>query len=368
MYLLCYKTSILGADKRNTMIRNCILIFMTLWSFQSYSQFSFEGLIAENVDGKTVYLSIIEDYRKLSRPYLEQIIKKTTIDSLGYFKFQGDNLSSDNRIYRIHVDECSDENLDSKHFLGRCDNSKSILFIANNKDSIRFPTSFADEILCEITSTNSKSDAFLQIDALKEEMVFDFYDFRSEANRKLNSKKWFKNLQDFGKTLNEPLAELYIFDFLSDKRNETYGHYLKDIAKSDYYTGLGARLEKKYPNTVFTELYQREIRTDQQMASKNIKANSNWKWILGSLLTLSVLLNFYFVARQKSYRRNQKENALSKLTAQEQKIVDGILNDKTNKEIAADLFISLSTVKTHINNLYKKLNVTSRDEIKELLD
>ena len=212
------KSPILEADKPSIMNQSFILTFLLLWSFQSYSQYSFEGQIAENVDGKTVYLSIIEDYRKLSRPYLEQIIKKTTIDTVGYFKFQGDNLSSDNRIYRIHMDECSEENLDSKHFLGRCDNSRSILFIANNSDSIRFPTSFADEILCEITSTNSKSDAFLQIDALKEEMAFDFYDFRSEANRKLNSKKWFKTLQDFGKTLNEPLAELYIFDFLSDKR------------------------------------------------------------------------------------------------------------------------------------------------------
>lgn len=349
------------------MIRNSILIFVFLWSFQSFSQYSFEGQIAENVDGKTVYLSIIEDYRKLSRPYLEQIIKKASVDSTGYFKFQGDNLSIDNRIYRIHVDECSEEAIDSKHFLRRCDNSRSILFIANNSDSITFPTSFADEVLCEITSTNSKSEAFLQIDALKEEMAFDFYDFRSEANRKLNSKKWFTRLQDFGENLNEPLTELYVYDFLSDKRNETYSYYLKDISKNDYYSGLAERLEEKYPNTVFTELYKSEIATDQQINSQNKNANSYWKSILGVLLALSILLNIYFVARQNSRKKNHKNNALGKLTQQEQKIVNEILKDKTNKEIASDLFISLSTVKTHINNLYKKLNVTSREEIKQLL-
>ena len=113
-------------------------------------------------------------------------------------------------------------------------------------------------------------------------------------------------------------------------------------------------------------MYQREVGIDQQMANQTKTTNSNWKWILGSLLALSALLNLYFVARQKSGRKNKKDNALSILTTQEQKIVDGILKDKTNKEIAADFFISLSTVKTHINNLYKKLNVTSRDEIKEL--
>lgn len=348
------------------MIRKSVFMVLLSLGFVGYSQYSFEGQIAENVDGKTVYLSIIEDYRKLSRPYLEQIIKKTTVDSLGYFKFQGDNLSLDNRIYRIHVDECSEEALDSNHFLGRCENSRSILFIANNIDSITFPTSFADEVLCEITSTNSKSEAFLQIDVLKEEMAFDFYDFRSEANRKLNSKKWFTTLQKFGQQLDEPLVELYVFDFLSDKRNETYSYYLKDISKNDYYVELGERLEEKYPNTVFTELYLTEIATDQQIATQSKTANAYWKWVLGGLLALSIVLNVYFIARQKSLQKNHKDLTLGKLTAQEQKIVNEILKDKTNKEIASDLFISLSTVKTHINNLYKKLNVSSRDEIKAL--
>jgi DNA-binding CsgD family transcriptional regulator len=348
------------------MIQKIVFLFFFLLSASSYSQYSFDGQIADNVDGKTVYLSIIEDYRKLSRPYLEQIIKKTTVDSLGYFKFQGDNLSNDNRIYRIHVDECSEDALDSNHFLGRCPNSRSILFIANNQDTITFPTSFADEVLCEITSTNTKSEAMLQVNALKEEMAFDFYDFRSEANRKLNSKKWFNTLQGFGKNLDEPLIDLYVFDFLSDKRNETYSYYLKDISTNDYYENLGQRLEEKYPNTVFTELYQTEIATDLQIANQTKSVYSNWKWIIGSLLALSIILNIYFIYRQKSLHKNHKNIVTGKLTAQEKKIVNEILKDKTNKEIASDLFISLSTVKTHINHLYKKLEVSSREEIKAL--
>ncbi|KAA3625575.1 MAG: DNA-binding response regulator, partial [Flavobacterium sp.] len=34
--------------------------------------------------------------------------------------------------------------------------------------------------------------------------------------------------------------------------------------------------------------------------------------------------------------------------------------------IASEMFVSVSTVKTHINNLYKKLKVSSRDEVKTL--
>ena len=61
----------------------------------------FEGQIADQQSGKTIYLSIIEDYRKFGRISMEQILKKTTTDSLGYFKFTGDNLFDENRVYRI---------------------------------------------------------------------------------------------------------------------------------------------------------------------------------------------------------------------------------------------------------------------------
>ena len=347
------------------MIQKTLFIFVFAFCSKCFAQYQFKGQIAEKLDSKTVYLSIIEDYRKLSRISLEQIIKKTETDSLGHFKFEGNNLSQENRIYRIHIDECSEVTSGSSHFFGTCENSRSILFIANNNDTISFPTTFNDEVLCEVNSTNEKSSAFLEIDFLKDEMAFDFNDFRSTASRKLNSKKWFSTFQSFGQQLNEPLAELYIFDFLSDKRNETYGYYLNDVANNSYYSELSERLETKYPNTIFTKLYQEEIATDQQLASQKSPSGSLWKWILGGLLALSILLNVFLMIRQNSVQKKHREKSLEKLTAQEQKIVDEILKDKTNKEIASDLFISVSTVKTHINNLYKKLNATSREEIKQ---
>ena len=141
---------------------------------------------------------------------------------------------------------------------------------------------------------------------------------------------------------------------------------MKNLSKNQYYSELGERLEAKYPNTVFTTLYHTEIATDQQMVSQNAYSNSIWKWVLGILLALSVFLNLFLVKRQRAHKRKQKDDSVNKLTSQEQKIVNEILKDKTNKEIATALFISLSTVKTHINNLYKKLNVSSREEIKQL--
>lgn len=54
------------------------------------------------------------------------------------------------------------------------------------------------------------------------------------------------------------------------------------------------------------------------------------------------------------------EHALDKLTASERKVLDMIAAGLSNREIAARMGVSLSTVKTHINNMYRKLNVSNR--------
>lgn len=341
------------------------ILFLSLTN--GFAQYRFSGHVSDSIPNQTVYLSLIEDYRKVSRTYLEQIILKTATDSTGFFEFTGDNLLHENRIYKIHIDECS-EAMGTNHFFGSCDNTKSVLFIANVKDTIYFPTTFNNEVFCDITSTNTASGTLLAIDALKEEMVYDFTDFRSDANLKLNSKKWFGKLQEYGNNLKEPLAELYIYEFLSDRRNETYDYYLKDVQRNSYYEELLDRLQKSYPATLFTELYESDIHGDQQLNIPVTSLSYRWIWILSVGLFLSLFTNVFLIYKRKTDGEKRQNEKLQQLTQREQNIVSLITKNKTNKEIAAELFISVSTVKTHINNLYKKLNVTTRAEITTLFD
>jgi len=135
------------------MIRKLILIFSLVVFAKGFSQYHFKGQLSEDVKGKTVYLSIIEDYRKLSRVYPEQIFKKVQADTLGNFVFDGDNISNKNGIYRIHIDECSDGLNNTDHYFNKCKYSKSVLFIANNRDTLIFERTFANEMFCDLKTT-----------------------------------------------------------------------------------------------------------------------------------------------------------------------------------------------------------------------
>lgn len=50
------------------------------------------------------------------------------------------------------------------------------------------------------------------------------------------------------------------------------------------------------------------------------------------------------------------------LSSREQEILDLLIKGFLYKEIAAKLFISLDTVRSHIRNIYRKLEVQSRSQ------
>lgn len=344
-----------------------ILFILLLYTIFCKGQHSFSGHVDHERWHKNVYLSVIEDYRKLFGIYPEQIISKIETDSLGYFEFTGDQLEPVNKIYRIHVDSCEDDQQNINHFDGHCSDSREILFIAKHNDTINLPFSLDDQMFCEINSNNDRANVFIKIDSIKDNMRYAFAKYRSEANRKLNNRKWFKILQDYGKNLNEPLAELYIYAFLSDRSNAFHEYYMEDLKQNSYYDELLDRLNKKYPNSPYTRQYKAELNSDKYIVTgKSTDTTSSKNNYLLALLGLSLLGNIILLLRLKRKNKFEKKDKIEALTKQEQNVLNLILEDKTNKQIATELFVSISTVKTHTNNIYKKLNVQSRTEVKKL--
>ena len=340
-----------------------LVLFLLCCAF-SNGQYQFKGQVAAAFSNQEVHLSLVEDYRKIGRVYLDQIVQSTVADSLGYFSFTGANLPKENRIYRIHVDACDEEDGDKNHFLGSCPHTESILFIANNADQLSLPVGTDERAFCEISSTNPASDALLLFDSLKEEMIVEVLDQPSEIARNLSFKKWIHLFQEFCVSTNEPLTELIAFSFISNRENETYASYLEDLESPDYYQGLLARLETRYPKASFTEQFRKELLAEQTLLETENTGNAGFftsrlfYLIVFVLLSLGVL--YWGVLKKRS---TANTNPFDSLSPQERKVLQGIIAGKSNKEIAADFFISVSTVKSHINSLYKKLGMNSRQEI-----
>ncbi len=66
------------------------------------------------------------------------------------------------------------------------------------------------------------------------------------------------------------------------------------------------------------------------------------------------------VPQSERFTINEVELQKLKLTRREYEILQLIIKGHSNSDIANNLFLSISTVKTHISNLYTKMNVKRR--------
>ena len=67
--------------------------------------------------------------------------------------------------------------------------------------------------------------------------------------------------------------------------------------------------------------------------------------------------------RVRRIANGDDQDELSDLTAQERKILKLVAEGKTNKEIAADVFLSDKTVKNYVSSILSKLNLQRRAQV-----
>lgn len=73
------------------------------------------------------------------------------------------------------------------------------------------------------------------------------------------------------------------------------------------------------------------------------------------------------IREQSKIKSEGIDAQLNELSERQKEVYDLIISGKTNKEIMTELFIEQSTLKSHINQIYKKLNINNRRELKSKL-
>ena len=134
----------------------------------------------------------------------------------------------------------------------------------------------------------------------------------------------------------------------------------RDIAENtSYYTTLLEKLkESEIPPTEYLFLEEKLAYLNQEALNESLQLS---RWMNIGLVVLVAFLG-YMLFQQ---RKRQDKTILPELSKQETMVRNLILQGKSNKEIANELFISLSTVKSHITSIYGKLNISNRRELLE---
>ncbi len=341
----------------------CVFIYCSFLCIAS-AEYQISGKVNLSSEWQQqIFLSTINKLDDYYNADPSDIIQVGTINEDGFFYLNGDNLPPDLRFYRLYLIKEENTEFDACIYLGDDDHNFIHLILDNNTE-------------VEIISDESQFSPFGNYSVngdegnkLMQELSklvlpsFHFYKLKFQSERQFSEEKMNRDLFQFADTCENTLVALAAM--ISTDMDQYY-----DL-EGEMYESFGERLASQLTNHIYTDNYLRKLNYYQGNNSR-VSSVPRWTWIIISLLFISLLIalrKIRLLSKQLSDKSNieisEKTQPSPTLTQQEGKILDLISLGKSNKEIASELFIELSTVKTHINKLYAKLNVSNRTEAKE---
>lgn len=326
-----------------------------------YGQYSISGYIETEEKNKTVYLSLLK-YDEETLITESQILFSTQTDSTGYFEFKGQLLSEKDKLYRIH------SNFDDTKGLQLVSNNEKnnySNFIFSNADTIYFSKS-ENQWFSQSKNTNNSDKEWRKLKQFEEKLVEGYSEVKNKEAQQQAINDFTKKIKAYSNmNVSHPLIKLLVFSDIKRNNFDIKTDFEKNPA---FYNDILNSLRDYYSKTSYYIQFQDEIsKISNDIVQQKYSLHKNLNYILGILV---LILTVYFISTVQKLRAIQTKEIKQKiesptLTNQEEKIANLILENKSNKEIADELFISLSTVKTHIRNLYTKLNVANRHELSD---
>ena len=145
------------------------------------------------------------------------------------------------------------------------------------------------------------------------------------------------------------------------------------IRKQDLDDGYTIALRNFYNDDIIEMIQTRSLENDTSAKTEFYGfANSRqgvifWDSVLSIGLAYTNQSGVYIIFNLfndfgKDYLESSEENLLSYLTQREEEVLELLTQGVTYKGVAAKLFISETTVKTHVNNIFQKLQVNDRTQ------
>ena len=303
--------------------------------------YDIEGtILLDSTWSSKVYLSLIPSFNKMYTMSNAMIVSVTEIDTNGYFKFDTSFLPDEERLYRLHI--AKKEAPPASLIIGG--NDENHIFLIRKKNS---------------NITLKKANA--QIPFYKTEVSGNLSNLAIQEINNISRFIDSTGLEDtylkrefITKGINEKLR--FIADTSSNGLVSLYALY-KSKYESNY------EINKQY-YTDYIEKWSNDKSSYFIQFRNSLPIKEQGKSYTSIIISLvcflvGVLLGYYFWVVRKS-------NKLKSLSIQERKIFTLLQEGKSNKEISEELNIGLSTVKSHVSNVYSKLGIKSRKEILDI--
>jgi DNA-binding CsgD family transcriptional regulator len=315
-------------------IKKSFTILLLLLGTQLSAQTAISGRISfedSSTRAEKVYLTKLDVAHLQNLKYAKEVAWEP-IHQDGSFSFDRKHISNKDAVYLMYVNQMEKAIQDTI--------AKSGTFILSSSDSIHFPKS--NGLFADYTNTNPADQEWKRLQQFEAKVLQSQFD---EAENAFQLKRYAKD------SLRILTVKLIAIRQLENKRLLD-----QDISENpSYYLDL---LEELKESEIEPEQYVFLEKKLAFLTQEVVEQKYAWSKIINFILGFLVLgLGTILVYRRK------KQPVLSDLSRQERTIKTLILEGKSNKEIASELFISLSTVKTHITHIYGKLKVSSRQEL-----
>lgn len=293
-------------------------------------------ILLDSIWNPVVYLSHIPTFYDMFTMSNSMIIAESPLDEDGNFHFSTSFLPEKDNLYRLHI---SKKGAPAASLIIGGKDENHLYFIANNRSDI-----FISNTSTAIPVSTFKVEGYRPNDDLRSinEIVASADNLETPSvSKDFLSRTINEKLRVMADTSSHPIVSLYALH-----QSNFEATYLENQVFIENYVKKWEDEESTYFQSIRTRFIQEK------------RSNLYIYIIIGVVFFMMGIVIQQYIFRRRKRNRTQ----LQTLSIQERKIFQLIQAGRSNKEISEEYNIGLSTVKSHVSNIYTKLNIKSRKE------